>query len=178
MKNIVFKSALPSIISNRSLPSLLGTCQTIGSDLESLLPDFQQRLVICRLPQSHFWAGARLPSTNYILDNFILINADAFLLALILYLQSIWYKLLELFCCTKPAPANKVLAHVSTGALKLPLCLQEPVKLLIAFCANGPYALDKVSGKSGTGWRRLQGTLLLQSVNETENVCEKFEGIT
>lgn len=38
------------------------------------------------------------------------------------------------------------------GPPKLPLCLQEPLKLLIAFCANGPYALDKVSGKSGTGW--------------------------
>lgn len=89
-------------------------------------------------------------------DNFILINADAFLLALRLYLQSIWYKLLKLFCCTKPALSNKVLAHVSTGAPKLPLCLQEPLKLLIAFCANGPYALDKVSTKSGAGYERCE----------------------
>lgn len=56
------------------------------------------------------------------------------------------------FGAQSPALSNKVLAHVSTGAPKLPLCLQEPLKLLIAFCANGPYALDKVSGKSGTGW--------------------------
>ena len=117
-------------------------------------PGFQQSLVTCLcagFPQSHLEAGAWLPSTNYVQDNFILINADAFLLAPVPYLQSIWYKLPRPFCCTKPALSNKVLAHVSTGAPKLPLCLQESLKLLIAFCANGPYALDKVSGKSGAG---------------------------
>lgn len=92
--------------------------------------------------------------------NFTLINADAFVLARTPHLQSIWYKLWKLFCCTNPALSNKVLAHVSTGASKLPLWLQEPLKLLIAFCANGPYALDKVCGKS-----RMSG--LTRCVNET-----------
>lgn len=85
-----------------------------------------------------------------------MINADAFLLALKPYLLSIWYKLQKPFCCTKPARSNKVLARASTGAPKLPLCLQEPLKLLIAFCANGPYALDEVSRKSGMGYERLE----------------------
>lgn len=105
------------------------------------LPGFQQCLVTyssAGFPRSHCLAGAWLPSTYYVQDNFILINADVFLLALKPYLQSIWYKLLKPSCCTKPALSNMVLAHVSTGAPKLPLCLQEPLKLLIAFCANGP----------------------------------------
>lgn len=100
---------------------------------------------------------AALLKLGYVLDNFILINADAFHLALIPCLQSIWFKLLRLFCSTKPALSNKVLAPVSTGASKLPLCLQEPLKLLIAVCANGPYTLDEVFGKSCTNWSRLGG---------------------
>lgn len=111
-------------------------------------------LFICRLPPITSLGRLWLPSTYKVQDNFILINADALLLALKLYLQSIWHKLLKPSCCTKPALSNKVLAHVSTGAPKLPLCLQEPLKLLIAFCANGPYALDKASRKSCTGCMR------------------------
>lgn len=104
-----------------------------------------------------------------------MINADAFLLALLPYLQSIWYKLLKPFRCTKSALFNKVLAHVWTGAPKRPLCLQEPLKLLIAFCANGPYALDKVSGKFSTGCQRLWGVRTLAVCGkEIENIVRQI----
>lgn len=139
---------MTNLVSNLSCVSLLWDFASLPLNFSSIASFIYEQA-----SPSHISGQVHdCPSTNCIQDNFILINADALLLALVLYLQPIWYKLLKLFCCTKPAPSNKVLAHMSTGAPKLPLCLQEPLKLLIAFCANGPYALDKVSGKSGMSW--------------------------
>jgi len=81
--------------------------------------------------------------------NFILINADAFFLAHIYYLEPILAKITGAISVHKAAFSNKVLAHVSTGAPKVPLCLQEALKLLIAFCANGPFVFYQVSGNLG-----------------------------
>lgn len=81
--------------------------------------------------------------------NFILINADAFFLAHIYYLEPILVKITGAISVHKAALSNKVLAHVSTGAPKVPLCLQEALKLLIAFCANGPFVFYQVSGNLG-----------------------------
>lgn len=81
--------------------------------------------------------------------NFILINADAFFLAHIYYLEPILAKITGAISVHKAALSNKVLAHVSTGAPKVPLCLQEALKLLIAFCANGPFVFYQVLGNLG-----------------------------
>lgn len=81
--------------------------------------------------------------------NFILINADAFFLAHIYYLEPILVKITGAISVHKAALSNKVLAHVSAGAPKVPLCLQEALKLLIAFCANGPFVFYQVSENLG-----------------------------
>lgn len=81
--------------------------------------------------------------------NIILINADAFFLAHIYYLEPILVKITGAISVHKAALSNKVLAHVSTGAPEVPLCLQEALKLLIAFCANGPFVFYQVLGNLG-----------------------------
>ncbi len=81
--------------------------------------------------------------------NFILINADAFFLAHVYYLEPILVKITGAISVHKAALSNKVVAHVSTGAPQAPLCLEEALKLLIAFCANGPFVFYQVSGNLG-----------------------------
>ncbi len=65
----------------------------------------------------------------------------------------------------KAALSNKVLAHVSTGAPEVPLCLQEALKLLIAFCANGPFVFYQVSGNLG-----MPGVALPLSLSHTHDM--------
>lgn len=96
--------------------------------------------------------------------NFILINADAFFLAHIYYLEPILAKITGAISVHKAALSNKVLAHVSTGAPKVPLCLQEALKLLIAFCANGPFVFYQVSGNLG-----MPGVAL--TLSHTQCIC-------
>lgn len=109
--------------------------------------------------------------------NIILINADAFFLAHIYYLEPILVKITGAISVHKAALSNKVLAHVSTGAPEVPLCLQEALKLLIAFCANGPFVFYQVSGNLGMPGvalpRSLTHMICLQQKTEEQKSRER-----